>query len=147
MTETSGTGAAPAKPQWWVRSWRWLASLDLTKPPAPVLRWLGILVIAIGYVAAGVPTQHYEWLWPAIFAGALILPDVAGFAIGGFRIDLQQAQDDINALRLRLDIRQQVTNQIYALSTDTQVGERTSRRPRVIEVRDGDGGEDQDVSL
>jgi hypothetical protein len=65
--------------------------LDLTKPPAPVLRWLGILLIAIGYAAAGAPTQLGGWLWLVILAGVLILPDIAGFAIGGFRLDLKQA--------------------------------------------------------
>jgi hypothetical protein len=82
-----------------VKSWRWLASLDLTKPPAPVLRWLGIVFLAIGYAAAGAPTQIGDWLWLVILAGALILPDVAGFAVGGFRLDLKQAQDDIATLR------------------------------------------------
>jgi hypothetical protein len=126
--------------------WRWLASLDLAKAPAPVLRWLGILLVAIGYVAAGVPTQHYEWLWPAIFAGALILPDVAGFAIGGFRLDLQQAQQEIASLRLRLDIRQNVINYIYAQSTEAQVGEKAPRQPRVIDPSGEVTGENQDVS-
>lgn len=82
-----------------VRLWRWLARLDLTKPPAPVLRWLGILLIAVVYVAVGAPTQLGDWLWPAILAGALILPDVAGFGIAGVRLDLKQAQDEIATLR------------------------------------------------
>jgi hypothetical protein len=56
MMETSGAEADPARPRLWVRFWRWLASLDLTKPPAPVLRWLGILLIGIVYVAVGAPT-------------------------------------------------------------------------------------------
>ena len=98
MTETAGPGAGP-EPSGWVKSWRWLASLDLTKPPAPVLRWLGIVLIAIGYAAAGAPTQLGDWLWLVILAGALILPDIAGFAVGGFRLDLKQAQDDIATLR------------------------------------------------
>jgi hypothetical protein len=98
MTQTAGPGAAP-EPSGWVKSWRWLASLDLTKPPAPVLRWLGIVLIAVGYAAAGAPTRLSDWLWPVILAGALILPDIAGFAVGGFRLDLKQAQDDIATLR------------------------------------------------
>ena len=98
MTETAGPGAAP-EPSGWVKSWRWLESLDLTKPPAPVLRWLGIVLIAIGYAAAGAPTQLGDWLWLVVLAGALILPDIAGFAVGGFRLDLRQAQDDIATLR------------------------------------------------
>jgi hypothetical protein len=141
MTQTSGTQAPPAKPRWWVGFWRWLASLDLTKPPAPVLRWLGILLIGIVYVAVGAPEQLGDWLWFAILGGALIFPDVAGFAIGGFRVDLQQAQEEIASLRLRLDIRQQVINNISAQSTQAEVGENTPRQQRVIEPGDEPGGE------
>lgn len=64
-----------------------------------MLRWLGILLIAIGYAAAGAPSQIGDWLWLVILAGALILPDIAGLAIGGFRLDLKQAQDEIATLR------------------------------------------------
>ena len=98
MTEMAGAGAAP-EPSGWVKSWRWLASLDLTRPPAPVLRWLGIVFLAIGYAAAGAPTRIGDWLWLVILAGTLLLPDIAGFAVGGFRLDLKQAQDDIATLR------------------------------------------------
>ena len=83
----------------WVKCWRWLESLDLTKPPAPLLRWLGILMIGVVYAAVGAPEQLGDWLWFAILGGILILPDIAGFAIGGFRLDLKQAQDDIATLR------------------------------------------------
>jgi hypothetical protein len=147
MTQTSGTEAPPAKPRWWVWFWRWLASLDLTKPPAPVLRWLGILLIGIVYVAVGAPEQLGDWLWFAILGGALILPDVAGFAIGGFRVDLQQAQEEIASLRLRLDIRQQVINYIYAQSTEAQVGEEAPRQARVIRPDDESVGPRGDVWL
>lgn len=93
---------APAptpEPSGWVKLWRFLASLDLTKPPGPLLRWLGILLVGIVYAAAGAPEQLGDWLWFAILGGILILPDIAGFAIGGFRLDLKQAQDDIETLR------------------------------------------------
>jgi hypothetical protein len=40
--------------------------------------------------------------------GFLILPDVAGFGVAGVRVDLRQAQDDIKALQLRIDMRQNV---------------------------------------
>ena len=98
MTEMPGTGALP-EPSGSVKFWRWLTSLDLTKPPAPVLRWLGILLIGIVYAAIGAPEQFGDWLWFAILGGVLILPDIAGLAIGGFRVDLKQAQDDIATLR------------------------------------------------
>jgi hypothetical protein len=63
------------------------------------LRRLGIVLIAIGYAAAGAPTQLGDWLWLVVLAGALILPDIAGFAVGGFRLDLNRARDEIAALR------------------------------------------------
>ena len=87
------------EPSGWVKRWRWLESLDLTKPPAPLLRWLGVLMIGVVYAAVGAPEQLGDWLWFAILGGILILPDIAGFAIGGFRLDLRQAQDDIATLR------------------------------------------------
>lgn len=145
--ETSGTEKASREPQWWMKFWRWLASLDLTKPPAPILRWFGVLLIGIVYVAVGAPEQPGDWLWFAILGGTLILPDLAGFAIGGFRVDLKQAQDDIASLRLRLDIRQQVIQYIYAQSTEAQVGEKAPRQPRVIGPDDKGVGENGDVSL
>jgi hypothetical protein len=46
-----------------------------------------------------------------VIVGALILPDVAGFAVGGFKLDLKQAQDDIATLR------QEVNAQARASST------------------------------
>ena len=101
MMETPGTEPAEpaAEPSGWVKFWRWLASLDLTKPPAPVLRWLGVLLVGIVYAAAGTPAPLGDWLWAAILGGLLIFPDIAGFAIGGFRLDLKQAQDGIAKLR------------------------------------------------
>ena len=41
-----------------------------------------------------------------IIASALILPDVAGFGIAGMRLDLRQAQDELAALKLRVETRQ-----------------------------------------
>jgi hypothetical protein len=103
MAQMPEDGAAP-EPSGWEKFWRWLTSVDLTKPPAPVLRYAGILLVALIYLVscglAGHPlTSLNDWLWAAILAGLLILPDVAGFAIGGFRLDLKQAQDDIATLR------------------------------------------------
>lgn len=81
-----------------VRAWRWITSLDLTKPPAPILRWALLLILGLCCWAAGIPLDIKDWLAPIIIAGALILPDVAGFGIAGIRLDLKQAQDEITAL-------------------------------------------------
>jgi hypothetical protein len=107
MTDTAGTDSGPcrcgpclARAQTkHVRTWRWITSLDLTKPPAPVLRYIGILVVALIYLGLGAPTQLGDWLWAASIVGFLILPDVAGFAVAGVRLDLKQAQDAIATLR------------------------------------------------
>jgi hypothetical protein len=56
-------------------------------------------MIGVVYAAVGAPEQLGDWLWFAFLGGILILPDIAGFAIGGFRLDLKQAQDDIATLR------------------------------------------------
>jgi hypothetical protein len=103
MTGKPGDGQCEAclaraqKPH--VRMWRGLASLDLAKPPVPVLRWFGILLTGIIYVAAGAPTRLGDWLWPAIIGGILLLPDIAGFGVAGVRVDLRKTQDGLAALR------------------------------------------------
>ena len=68
-----------------VRAWRWMAGLDLTKPPAPLIRWALLLILGLCCWAAGIPLVIQDWLGPIIIAGALILPDVAGFGIAGIR--------------------------------------------------------------
>ena len=83
-----------------VRVGRWITRhSDLTKPPTPLIRWALLLILGLSCWAAGIPLDFKDWLGPIIIAGALILPDVAGFAVGGFRLDLRQAQDDIATLR------------------------------------------------
>jgi len=150
MTEKAGTKGGPcdcapclAKAQTKrMRSWRWIARLDLTKPPAPILRWLGILLIGIVYVAVGAPTQLDGWLWAAILGGLLIFPDIAGFAIGGFRLDLKQAQDEIAALRLRIDMRQGQRQDLHvtipsgavARSTAAETGEEALRQADALGI-------------
>lgn len=83
------------------RVWRRRAqSIDPQKWPLPLLRWLAVLGLAIAWWASGAKTSPpQDWVPYAVVAGALILPDIAGFAIGGFRLDLQQAQDEIATLR------------------------------------------------
>jgi hypothetical protein len=115
MAQTPASRATP-EPSGWEKFWRWLKSVDLAKPPAPVLRYAGILLVALIYLVscglAGYPlTSLNDWLWAAVLAGLLILPDVAGFAVGGFRLDLKQAQDDIATLR------QEINAQARASST------------------------------
>jgi hypothetical protein len=53
----------------------------------------------------GMAAECTYWLGLVILAGALILPDIAGFAIGGFRLDLKQAQDEIATLRQEVNAR------------------------------------------
>lgn len=78
---------------------------DLGKPPLTVLRWLGILGLALAWWAQGAATSPpHRWVPFVVIAAALILPDVAGFAIGGFKVQLKEAQEDIKALALRLDV-------------------------------------------
>lgn len=83
------------------RVWRRrVRSIDPGKPPLPLLRWVAVLGLGIAWWASGAKTSPpHNWIPYAIIAGALILPDIAGFAIGGFRLDLQQAQDAIAQLR------------------------------------------------
>lgn len=83
-----------------VRAGRWLArNSDLTKPPIPTLRWTLLLILGLCCWAAGIPLDVKDWLGPIIIAGALILPDVAGFGIAGVRLDLREAKREIATLR------------------------------------------------
>jgi hypothetical protein len=89
-----------------VRMWRGLASLeDLTKPPMPLLRSIGIALTGIIYAATGTPTRLGDWLWYAIIGGALLLPSVTVVGFGGFRLELRKAQEDIATLRNEVSSR------------------------------------------
>jgi len=91
--------------------WRGLARLDLTKPPAPLLRWTGIALTGIIFAAIGAPTRLGDWLWAAIIGGFLLLPDITGFAVGGVRVELRKIQEELAALRNEVNVRaSQVTN-------------------------------------
>jgi hypothetical protein len=91
---------------------QWLRWFDPGKPPLTIIRWLAVLGIALAWWAQGAPTSPvHAWVPYVVIAGILILPDVAGFAVGGFKLDLKQAQDDIAALR------QEVNAQARASST------------------------------
>lgn len=81
-------------------------SIDPQKWPLPLLRWLAVLGLAIAWSASGAKTSPpHSWVPYAVIAGALILPDIAGFAIGGFRLDLKEAQEGI--ARLQQDVNNQ----------------------------------------
>jgi hypothetical protein len=91
----------------WRRVWRRRARwIDPGKPPISVLRWLAVLGIALAWWAQGAVTSPvHGWLPYAIIAGALILPDVAGFAVGGLRVDMRRTQEEL--ARLRQDVNAQ----------------------------------------
>jgi hypothetical protein len=161
MTGTAGTdGAAEGgqcqcgpcleraeKPH--VRVGRWIVRhSDLTKPPTPLIRWALLLILGLCCWAAGIPLVVHDWLGPIIIAGALILPDVAGFGIVGIRLDLKRTQDELNAVKLRVDMRQQVNNYYGALerATEAQTGEDAPKLRRVVAVR-VDEAENRDVPL
>src|ERR1017187_6637641 len=74
--------------------------------PAFGFRWAGG-----GWAQGAVTSPLKGWVPYVVIVGALILPDVAGFAVGGFKLDLKQAQDDIATLR------QEVNAQARASST------------------------------
>jgi hypothetical protein len=88
------------------------------------MRWLAVLGIALTWWANGSTTSLLKmWLPYAIIAGVLILPDVAGFAVGSLRVDMRKAQDDIG--RLRQDVNAQARASAWAgiaIGTDAIVG-------------------------
>ena len=96
---------------------------DLTEPPGPLIRWALLVILGLCCWAAGIPLVIRDWLGPIIIAGALILPDVAGFGIAGVRLDLKEAKDELASLKLRVDMRQgqwQEVNLNFPTETVTQ---------------------------
>lgn len=78
------------------------------------MRWLVVLGIALDWWADGAMTSPVgAWLPFAVIAGVLILPDVAGFAVGGLRVDMREARREIAQLR------QDVNAQARASSAST----------------------------
>ena len=93
--------------------------MDLTKAPGPALRYAGILLVAVAYLASCAATGHpllplNDWLWAAVLTGFLLLPDVAGFGIGGIRVDLKQTQDEVT--RLRQEVNAQARASSFAIN-------------------------------
>lgn len=105
----------------WRRRLRWV---DPGKPPLSVMRWLAVLGIALTWWANGSMTSPLKmWLPYAIIAGVLILPDVAGFAVGGLRVDMRKTQEEV--ARLRQDVNAQARASAWAgiaIGTDAIVG-------------------------
>jgi hypothetical protein len=147
MTATTGAGSEPCKCQLCldraekgrVRAWRWMRRhSDLTEPPVPALRWALLLILGLCCWAAGIPLKVEDWLGPIIIAGALILPDIAGFGIAGVRLDLKQAKDDLAGLR------QDVNNQARSTSTafvaiGSEAVEALSRRQKKLSTDQASG--------
>jgi hypothetical protein len=105
-----------------VKAWHWITRYsDLTTPPLPTLRWALLLVLGLSCWAAGIPLDIKDWLAPIIIAGALILPDVAGFGIAGFRLDLRQAQDEISALRQDVNAQARASSTALVAFGDTAI--------------------------
>lgn len=97
--------------------WQWL---DPGKQPLAGLRWLAVLGIALAWWIRGAPTSPaHAWLPYVVIAGAVILPDIAGFAVGGFRLDLKQAQHEIAALRQDVNAQARASSlSVIALGND-----------------------------
>lgn len=84
-----------------------------------------------------------------VVAAALMLPDIAGFAIGGFRLDLKRAQDEIAALKLRVDVRQGQQQALYvnlppgvvAASTNAEFGEEALRMAGALGIGEEEPGD------
>jgi hypothetical protein len=134
------------------RVWRRrVHSIDPGKPPLTVLRWASVLGLAIAWWAAGAKTSPpRQWVPYVIAAAALTLPDIAGLAIGGFRVDLKRTQDEVAALKLRLDVRQTQTTElhlhgaprrVFEQSLGAELGEQAARNEDVALIDAGTEGE------
>src|SRR5260370_4620034 len=66
---------------------------DAEAGPWPFIRWLAVVALMIGRWAAGIPASVTGWLGVLAGAGALILPDVAGIAFAGVRVELRRVRE------------------------------------------------------
>ena len=74
------------------------------------MRWFAVLGIALAWWAQGAVTSPlHAWLPYVVIAGALVLPDVAGFAIGGLRVDMREARREIAQLRQEVNAQARAT--------------------------------------
>ena len=96
------------------RVWRRrLRGLDPGKPPFTVMRWFTVLGIALAWWANGSAISPLKmWLPYVVIAGVLILPDIAGFAIGSLRVDMRKTQEEV--ARLRQDVNAQARASAWA---------------------------------
>src|SRR5260370_24215431 len=83
-------GGAPARRGGILDGRRWA---DAQAAPWPFIRWLAVVALMIGRWAAGIPASITGWLGVLAVAGALILPDVAGIAFAGVRVDLRRVRE------------------------------------------------------
>jgi hypothetical protein len=95
-----------------------------------------LVILGLCCWAAGIPLVIKDWLGPIIIAGALILPDVAGFGIAGVRLDLKEAKDELASLKLRVDMRQEVNlnfpTETVTQSTRAEIGEMAIRQAAIL---------------
>src|SRR5712692_10502064 len=83
-------GGAPAQRGGTPDGRRWA---DAQAAPWPFIRWVAVVVLMIGRWAAGIPANITGWLGVLAIAGALILPDVAGIAFAGVRVELRRVRE------------------------------------------------------
>jgi len=78
----------------------------------------------IGRWAAGIPATITGWLGVLAVAGALILPDVAGVAVGGVRVELRRVRErQVETERDVADLRQEIHQmQIQQASAQARSG-------------------------
>lgn len=94
---------------------RWRHLIDPGEPPLSIIRWLVVLGIALAWWANGSATSPLRmWLPYVVIAGAFTLPDIAGFAVGGLRVDMRKARDDI--AHLQQDVSAQARSNAAAAS-------------------------------
>ena len=109
-------GGAPARRGGILDGRRWA---DAQAAPWPFIRWLAVVALMIGRWAAGIPATVTGWLGVLAVAGALILPDVAGIAFAGVRVELRrvrerQVETEREVAGLRQEIHQMQIQQASA---------------------------------
>lgn len=66
------------------------------------MRWLGALGLVVWRWQSGGPTTWFGWVPVLIVVGLLLLPDLDSITIGGLKLEVRRAREEV------ADLRQQV---------------------------------------
>ena len=79
---------------------QWQQSRDMA--PLPLYRWLVVIGLLAWRWAAGIPNNIDGWLGVLAICLVLVLPDAASIAVGGLKIEMRQAKEEVANLKQQM---------------------------------------------